>query len=260
MPAQVAAALSPSHFFTASEAGFTGSSEADRLRSDAIRQLGRVRSPYAIIAKHRAFKAGHKGSTFPWETTAAALHAHAGRCWLASEIAIIGAASPMRLGYTKRPGATAFGSSGHPSELLAQTRSHANSAAWWRTQLELVENDDLGRAEWSLALWSVASAPVVSELLSVLEGGLGKLSLERKRAFLRAAEAVTESGWLSKLPVTADAGTTGLDALIARRNHHGPAARSVASTPPEGVKPHESLLTVARREGWFKVDAQPAYR
>lgn len=259
MPAQVAAALSPCHFFTASEAGFTASSNADRLRSDAIRQLGRVRSPYATIAKHRAFRAGHKGSTFPWETTAASLHAHAGRCWLASEIAIIGAASPLRLGYTKRPGATAFGSSSHPSELLAQTRSNAGSATWWRTQLQFVEHDDLGRAEWSLALWSVASGPVVSELLSVLEDGLSKLSRERRRAVLRAAEAVTESGWLSERPMTVEARGTGLAALISRRNGGPATAPGVAPPAPRGVKPHGSLLTVARREGWFKVDTQPAY-
>lgn len=260
MPAQVAAALSPRNFFTSSQTGFTGSSDADRLRSDAIRQLGKVRSPYAPIAKRRAFKAGHKGSTFPWEMTAAALHAHAGRCWLAAEIAIIGAASPLRLGYTKRPGATAFGSSSHPSELLAQTRFHADEAAWWRAQLEVVEHDDLARAEWSLALWSVATGPVLSELLPVLEGGLDELSQERKRAVFRAAEAVTESGWLGQRPVTVEGGDTGLATLISRRNHHGPADRSVAPPALEGVKPRDSLLTVARREGWFKVDTQPAYR
>ena len=260
MPAQVAAALSPHNFFAASGTGFATSDDADRLRRNAIGQLGRARSPYAVIAKHRTFKAGHRGSTFPWERTAAALHAHAGRCWLASEIAIIGAASPMRTGYTKQPGATAFGSRGHPSELLAQTRAHADDAAWWQAQLKVVEDDDLGRAEWSFALWSVASGGVVSELLPALEGTLEKLSLQRRRAVLRAAETVTESEWLSARPVTANGGDDRLSALIVRRNGCAPSASSIAPSAPEGLKSRGSLLSLARGEGWFKVDEQPNYR
>lgn len=261
MPAQVAAALAPRNFFAASEAGFATSGDSDRLRSDAVGQLGKVRSPYAAIAKHRVFKAGHKGNTFPWEITAAALHAHVGRCWLASEIAIIGAASPMLLAHTKRPGATAFGPSGHPSELIAQTRAHADDAAWWRSQLEVVKCDDLGRAEWSFALWSVASGPVVSELLPTLNGALEELSQQRRRAVLRAAEAVTDSGWLSARPVTADGGEGEFATLISRRNAQAPAASRSAPASSEGAKGNPGpLLSVARGCGWFKVDAQPAYR
>lgn len=103
-----------------------------------------------------AFKSGHKGSTFPWANTASALYEHAGPCWLASEIAIIAAASPFRLAYTKRAGATAFGSASHPSELLAQARANSSNAGWWREQLEGAD-DDRTRAEWALALWSTAS-------------------------------------------------------------------------------------------------------
>ena len=261
MPAQVAAALAPHSFVADSEARFPASSDTERLRSDAIGQLGKALSPYAAIAKHRAFnKAGYRGSTFPWENTAAALHVHAGRCWLASEIAIIGAASPMRLGYTKRPGATAFGSSGHPSELLAQSRAHANDAAWWQAQSKVVEDDDLGRAEWSFALWSVASGAVISELLSALEDAIEALSPQRKRAVLRAAETMVESGWLRKRPVTVNGGVAYLGPLIARRNGHPTHTSNAAPPAPEGVKSPDSLLSIARAEGWFKVDEQPTYR
>jgi hypothetical protein len=147
-PAQVAVALSPVDFLTSSTTGFVDSDErTKRRRREGINQLRTAGSPYTEIARLRAFKSGQKGSTFPWAHTAAALHQYAGRCWLASEIAIIGAASPFRLGYTKTNGATAFGSAGHPVEILAQTRANNGNAGWWREQLEAI-GDDLSRAEW----------------------------------------------------------------------------------------------------------------
>lgn len=116
MPAQVAVALSPGDFLTTSRTGFVGADEkTKRRRSEAINQLRRASSAYTQIAKQRAFKAGQKGSTFPWADTAAALHAHVGRRWLVSEIAIIGAASPFPPAYTKKPGSTPFGATSHPS-------------------------------------------------------------------------------------------------------------------------------------------------
>lgn len=260
LPAQVAAALSPRTFFATSNTGFAVSGRGDQLRSDAIGQLGRAHSPYAAIAKHRAFKAGHKGSTFPWERTAAALHAQAGRCWLASEIAILGAASPMSLAYTRRPKAMAFGPNGHPSELLAQTRSHADDPGWWRTQLQVVGNDDLGLAEWVLAAWSVASGPTVSDLLPDMEVVLAELSPPRRRAVVRAAEAVSEAGWLAARPVTSDGEDGSLSTLIALRKR-GPSLASYGTAHvPENPVRQTSLLHVARNEGWFKVDTQDTYR
>jgi hypothetical protein len=128
--------------------GFTDADDrARRRRIDAIRQLRIAASPFTGIAGKRTFKTGEKGSTFPWANTAAALAQHAGRCWLASEIAILGAASPLALGYTKKPGSPTFGPAGHPSELLAQTREHADDVAWWRLQLAAVGDEELGNAE-----------------------------------------------------------------------------------------------------------------
>lgn len=107
MPAQVAAALSPGDFFTSSTTGFIDRDErTKRRRNEAVNQLRRTGSAYASIARERTFKIGQKGSTFPWVNTATALHEHAGRRWLASEITIIGAASPFSSAYVKKPGAS----------------------------------------------------------------------------------------------------------------------------------------------------------
>lgn len=90
VPAQVAVALAPGEFFTSSTTGFiSGDDRAKRRRAEAVNQLRKARSPWEEVAKKRAFKSGYKSSTFPWADTAAAVHEHVGRCWIASEIAII---------------------------------------------------------------------------------------------------------------------------------------------------------------------------
>ena len=262
MPAQVAVALTPGEFLTSSDTGFiSGDDRAKRRRSEAINQLREARSPWEQIGKKRGFKSGQKGSTFPWANTAAAVHEHAGRCWIASEIAIIGAASPFGLAYTKCAEATAFGTTSHPSELLAQTAIHSRDADWWREQLDAIDNGDLGRAEWALALWSVGSGPVVSELLPELTEVLGQLPAGRRRTVLRAAEQIARFGWLEKRPVTGDTSDAELAALNRLR-----APTSQTATRQDGRSGWgdqttlPSLLSVARAARWLKVDTAAAYR
>jgi len=263
MPAQVAVALSADDFLTDSKTGFVAREEkSKRRRSEAINQLRKAGSPYAQIAKQRTFKAGQKGSTFPWAETAAALHAHAGRRWLASAIAIIGAASPFHLAYTRKPGTVPFGRAGHPAELLAQTRNNRQNAPWWREQLDGLD-DDLARAEWVLALWCCASGPAISELLPSLESVLHQLPAARRRPVLRAAEQVARYGWLNNRPVTAATDDPELAVLLQLRT----SARSLVVEDNRAVPtvrsssaPQRSLLSVARDEKWLKVDAKAAYR
>ncbi|CAM4085282.1 large ATP-binding protein [Helcobacillus massiliensis] len=262
MPAQVAVALSPRAFLTNSKTGFVASDEkTKRRRSDAISQLRRTGSPYAQIAKQRAFKAGQKGSTFPWSETAAALHAHAGRRWLASEIAILGAASPFSLAYTKKSGTTPFGTTSHPSELLAQARANGRNAEWWREQFEALDND-LDSAEWALALWCTASGPVISELMPLLETVLAQLPAPRRTTVLRAAEQAARYGWLRGRPVTAATGDPELAALNQLRVPGTSTAErgGVMSSARENSAGSPSLLSVAREQKWLKVDAMPSYR
>lgn len=261
MPAQVAVALSPGDFLTSSKTGFVGSDEkSKRRRSEAINQLRRAGSPYAQIAKQRAFKVGQKGSTFPWAETAAALHTQVGRRWLVSEIAIIGAASPFPPAYTKNPGATPFGSTSHPSELLAKARANSRNAQWWRAQFDTF-GDDLARAEWALALWCAASGPVVTELLPALESTLCQLSGPRRNTVLRAAEQIARYGWLTKRPVTAATDYTELAALNDLRTS-GPTTEQDGTmhASPVTSATVPSLLSVARKGKWLKVDSKPAYR
>jgi hypothetical protein len=259
MPAQVAVALAPGEFFTRSTTGFiSGDERPKRRRAEAVNQLRKARSPWEEVAKKRAFRSGYKNSTFPWADTAAAIHERVGRCWISSEIAIIGAASPFGLAYSKHAEATAFGSTGHPSELLARTRAGSGNAGWWREQLETID-DDLGRAEWALALWCVASGSVVSELLPELTEVLGQLPGLRRRIVLRAAEQIARFGWLERRPVTGDTTDAALDALN-RLRAQAPQSNPVDSLGTGGQTALPSLLSVARSERWLKVDVAATYR
>lgn len=270
MPAQVAVALSPDRFFTDREDRFLTDRDHSfydpdeqlvRLRSQAITQLRKDGSPYAQIAKLRAFRAGYKGSTFPWERPAAALYEHAGRCWLASEIAILGAASPFNLAYTKRPASTAFGATAHPSELLAQTRTNAADSRWWSHQLDACE-DDLARAEWALALWAVASSDVVSGLRTTFERVLADLPASRSRVLKRAASRLSAYGWGDKYPVDGTAADPWLTQAIVSGAGGRPSLRDGWVDSPV-LRQHTSepaLLSVARAQRWLKVDSKPSYR
>ena len=262
MPAQVAVALSPAEFLTSSKTGFVASDEkTKRRRNEAINLLRRAGSPYAQIAKQRASKPGQKGSTFPWAETAAALHAHTGRRWLASEIAIIGAASPFPPAYTKKPGTTPFGSTSHPSELLAQARANSRNAEWWREQHEALCRRP---RQSGVGTRSVVRRFRPCRLRTHAHAGEHAQPVRRTSPQHSPASRRTDCPlWLlNNRPVTAVRNDPELAALnqlrasapsTAERNGVVPGTRDASASLP-------SLLNVARKGKWLKVDAKPAYR
>lgn len=266
MPAQVAVALRPMAFVSRTESGFYDVNEGyARRRPEAIARLRKSAPGFAKVASQRRFKQGQKGSTFPWSDASSALFDVAGRCWLASEIAIIGAASHQRDGFSRKPGAAAFGPDSHPTELLAQTREHLKDAGWWREQLEVVTAgdapDDLFRAEWALALWAISSGHVVSKLLSEWEEVMAGIAGRRRRVVVRAARDLT---WLGRLKGGSVEGALSDDRLRHLLEARQPAAPTMkrevdrrAPTPARGLPP---LAKIARDGGWFKVDAVATYR
>lgn len=144
--------------------------------------------------------------------------------------------------------------------MLPQTRANANDANWWRQQLGAAE-DELGQAEWALALWSIASGEVISDLLAVWERVIDDLPAPRRRTVLRAAEQVAQFGWLTSRPVSSNKADVELAALISKRAPASSETKREADSQvqPDRVAP-SSLLNVARSGQWLKVDSQPVYR
>jgi hypothetical protein len=265
LPAQVAVALSPGAFFTRSGSGFVVNDAASsRRRTDAIIRLRRTWPAIAEIAAARRFGAGERNSTFPWVNVSTALTAAVGRCWLASEIAIIGAASPMRLGYSRHAGRTAFGPNGHPSELLGQCRKNAWDTAWWHSSLDET-GDELGRAEWTLALWALADDSVRASLSSLRDDVFAALSTRYACVVRAAATRIARHGWLHSHDDTSDARYeihTGSFSGPHDDQPSGPKSTDLPGQPTVSrptPRADASLLRVARQRNWLKVDTQPVY-
>lgn len=257
-PARAAVALSPAAMFTESESGFSDSAETNRRRTDALRGLGRIRSPLQEIAKERLFKKGEKGSTFPWGRTATALFEEAGHCWLASAIAVVGAAHPHNTGATVVIGTSAFGSTHHPATLLREIRTHADNEAWWQGQIDDA-TDDLTRAEWALALWAVATTKVLDELVPTWELTVNALPPNRRWALDESVTLLNYSGMLRPRPINATPSASATEPLFAARaagRRLGGGAGFPASDPPP------PLAITVREANWLLVDqtAQERYR
>jgi hypothetical protein len=261
-PAQVATALTPTQYFAISSNAFIErDNRSKRRRADAINSLSKRGSVVAAVAKQRAFKAGQKGSTFPWANSATALFDAVGRTWLASEIAVIGAASEHNLAYVKHPTRSAFGPNSHPAELLAQTRQHAADASWWRQQLDTA-HDHLDKAEWALALWAVASGPVIDALLPEWQMIVDALPTSRRRVLIQAVERIANSGSLIKRQMSATSTDSKTSELITTRVMIMAATERGAVTSARTLvsAKQKTLLTVARASKWFVVDSVASYR
>ena len=262
-PGQVAIAFAPLSFITTPAGAFTDTDAwPSRRRNDAINQLRRGGSPLAAIARERTFKTGQKRSTFPWANTATALYNEIGRRWLVTQIAVLGAASPHHLAYTKKPDRTAFGPDGHPAELLAQTRDNAANSPWWTRQLDDT-SDELGRAEWALAFWSVAHGPVLDALFDRWKDTVASLEERQRKTLLRSCNIIASTSWLTHRLMSIDHAGTEYQVLIAQRSGT-PAEPSpqlaLGTMTTKAHHPIPSLLSEARREKWLKVDSQPSYR
>ena len=260
-PAQIAVALSPAEFyaFGSDTPAYRPLASSPDRRSQAIQQLRKAGSPYAEIAGLRRFRTGEKGSTFPWANAATALLQCAGRCWLATEIAVIGAASPMGNGYTRAPGTEALGSASHPATLIEQTRANRASANWWRERLSACE-DELARAEWALALWAVAEGHVIDELFNELVQAIEQTSAPIQRVLQIAARRLSESGLLDSRSVTANRTNGVLAEMLDIRNADPATPRQAASESSHIGEATPPLAAVARRVKWLKVDQVATYR
>ncbi|MFG1706470.1 NACHT domain-containing protein [Nonomuraea sp. M3C6] len=129
------------------------------------------------VREARRFLKGQKDTTSPWGNTARELAGIVGPCWLAAEIAIIGAAASRQRWMTGgdiSSGSQPFGAAPDYGRLLQNLRAAHTDPEWWREQLR-THPDPLSRGAWALALVSVADGAVVRECLADLDATVGVL-------------------------------------------------------------------------------------
>lgn len=261
-PARIAVALSPAEFYTFGSdlSAFRPSASSPDRRSQAIQQLRKTSSPFVKIAGLRRYRKGEKGSTFPWANTSTALLQHSGRCWLVTEIAVIGAASPLLDGYTFVQGSEALGSSSHPTSLIAQTRANKANQSWWRERL-LACDDDLSKAEWGLALWAVAEGHVIDALFEDLAQTIHRLSPLFQRALAISAQRLLDSGFLAGRAISENEASGTLAKMMKnRRSGKSTASVLIPELSNDVDNASKSLASVARQAQWLKVDQLATYR
>jgi hypothetical protein len=275
LPAQVAIAFAPQDFIASSERGFPEHTDGQRRRrQEALKRLRRDHQALAAASAKRKFGRGQKRSTFPWANTATALFDEMGPSWAATQIAILGAASPMHLGLQRQPDKDAFGPNSHPAALLELTRQNEGDVGWWRAEHDRLAIDtavdaavrDRALAEWCLALWCVAKTQVVTELFDLWSDTFTHLPEHRRATVVDCAARCSVAGYVAKLSLDLHSPDEQVSILLGYRSstprprlreEGHPRRDSVHDRPPAQNPP---LIDVARANKWFKVDEEGAYR
>jgi hypothetical protein len=162
----------------------------------------RLRQDEAQLVEATREARGQSGTTSVWINTGRALTARYGRCWLANEIALIGAAVPgLTTGGDLTPDALAFGAMADVGVLVSQVRQYRAQTAWWVQAVAKLQ-DDLDRAVWILALASCASETVVVELLDTLAEQVDQLSPEWVGVVTKASARIGLCESVRRLPQT----------------------------------------------------------
>jgi hypothetical protein len=120
---------------------------------------------------------GQAGTTSTWGNTAREISQVFGPCWLAAEIAVIGAATSPEDYRTEgdlTPGAAPLGDHPDYGRLLQELRLNRPRASWWTSQFD-AHTDPLSRATWALGLVSIADDDVLTRCLGQLAHGLREL-------------------------------------------------------------------------------------
>ncbi|TVT61916.1 hypothetical protein FNH05_02000 [Amycolatopsis rhizosphaerae] len=200
---------------------------------------------------------GQQHTTSPWANTARALTAIFGPCWLAAEIAVIGAASApevLKTGGDITPGSDPLGPAADYGRLLTEIRANTAKNTWWMDQFHRYP-DPLSRCTWSLALVAVAAPAVVLRCLDLLETAVAEAPPERRRALLFSSSNLGRSRVARRLELAALGGVhrRSPDVLLLLSHY---AVESAGLDPLPGL-PFEPLTAMASRGrvGWPGVHA-----
>lgn len=148
------------------------------------------------------FNRGQKGTTSPWGNTARAIATQFGPCWLAADIAVIGAAtSDTRFitGGSLTQGSAPLGPDADYGRLLQDLRRNRSRSTWW-AQAHADFSDPLSRATWALAILVAAHADVVRNHLVQLADTVTELPPDMVHALLASSSRIGISDISRQLP------------------------------------------------------------
>jgi hypothetical protein len=174
----------------------------DRHRLECFKRVERRDSRYSRV--HAALNATRRTSSSAKSVvdTARALAKIEGSCWLAADIAMIGACRaslPGSIHVVSDPRRPPLGQDMDYGSLVQALQTNVDDPAWWAHQRQ-EHQDDLSQATWALALVAIANPSVVEanldDLFFVLEG----LPLRRRTALMTTSSRIGASGMSRLLP------------------------------------------------------------
>lgn len=174
---------------------------SDSTKQTAMRRLKEHDPRFEQLQKALRFNKGQGATTSPWGNSARALSEIYGPCWLAAEIAVIGAAlstDKFTTGVDITRGSAAFGPAADYGRLLQDIRFNRTKPQWWNEQF-VGYDDPLSRATWALALLAVGSDDVVLASLTELETATKALSATMLKALISGSSRVGASGLARRL-------------------------------------------------------------
>lgn len=193
----------PTEHFWEDEAGTSS-------RSDAFKSLVEVKDQYGRLQQAaRAQAKGQKGTTEPWQNAAREFARVHGPCWLAADIAVIGAATQDTRGEGSiDKGGQPFGIDVDYGTFVVEVRRRPTSA-WWQVNFDKYP-DSLSRRTWAFALLATAREDIVLEHLGNVDAVIAASSEDE---FFTLA---TSSGRLGATRIPRRLGRAVLEATAAR--------------------------------------------
>lgn len=209
--ADIVNVLAPRHFLSLAKpsqqplfevpSGHCESIMAELKRAAAFRRLKSANPLFGKIQIAMNIARRSTNTVQPWSDAAEYLRAIYGRSWLATEIAIIGAAIDPQVRRDlgpMSPHAACFGPDLHYGNLVNDVRVHRNHAAWWMAARSGLTGIDL--ATWIHALVAVATAPVIDHIVSILIAAVDSLDAQARQAVLFSSSRLGLSGVSRRLP------------------------------------------------------------
>ena len=154
------------------------------------------------ILAARKERAGQRGTSSMHAALADEVANQLGRCFLASEIALMGAAANnLRMGHQAQKADVAFGPASTPSALLRDLRECGHDLEWWdRTYELLIDAND--QMTWLVAAFVCAPAAILYSILPKAGTVLEALSDQQVDTVFRTLALLNSDSGIRALPTT----------------------------------------------------------
>lgn len=153
-----------------SEVGLAPSAPSDARRAAALKRL--KQTAYSPLVSALRESAGQAGTTSVWVNVGGSLNAVHPGCWLARDIAVIGAAcSDLITGGDVARSGSHLGPKWDAGVMVRRIRENRDNVTWWR-QYGAEVSSTVDRATFVLALLTVAGTEVVRATVPTLRAAL----------------------------------------------------------------------------------------